>query len=43
MRGKYRPKAADQLQGKAATLWEALGTGATTAAQLGYKLGLLAQ
>jgi len=43
MRGKYRPKAADQLQGKAASLWEALGTGATTVAQLGFKLGLLDQ
>lgn len=43
MRGNYRPRAADLLQGKAAALWEALRGGATTAAQLRFKLGLLAE
>ena len=43
MRGNYRPSAADQLQGKASALWEALRTQATTAAQLGFKLGLIAE
>ena len=43
MRGNYRPRAADLLQDKAAALWEALRTGATTATQLGFKLGLLAE
>lgn len=43
MRGNWRPRAADLLQGKSATLWEALRTGATTGAQLAVKLGLLAE
>lgn len=43
MRGNYKPKAADLLQDKAATLWEALRAGATTGAQLAFKLGLLAE
>jgi hypothetical protein len=43
MRGNWRPKAADLLQDKAATLWEALRTGATTGAQLAFRLGLLAE
>lgn len=43
MRGNWRPRAAELLQGKAATLWEALRTGATTGAQLAFKLGLIAE
>ena len=43
MRGNWRPRAADLLQDKAATLWEALRTGAATGAQLAFKLGLLAE
>jgi hypothetical protein len=42
MRGNWRPRAAGLLQGKAATLWQALRTGAATGAQLAHKLGLLA-
>ncbi len=43
MHGNWRPRAAELLQGKAATLWEALRTGATTGAQLAFKLGLMAE
>lgn len=43
MRGDYRPRAADLLPDKAAMLWQALRSGATTGAQLAFKLGLLAE
>lgn len=43
MGGNWRPEAAELLQGKAATLWEALRKGATTGAQLAFKLGLMAE
>ncbi len=43
MRGRYAPRLAARLSGKAATLWQALQGGAATGKQLSYKLGVLAE
>ncbi len=43
MRGNYRPKIAERLEGKAAALWDALQSGASTAKQLSYKLGVMSE
>lgn len=43
MQGRVNPRSAALLQGPAATLWEALRSGATTPAQLAFKLGLVAE
>jgi RecB family exonuclease len=43
MRGRYAPRMAENLTGQGRVLWQVLQGGATTAKQLGFKMGVIAE